>query len=77
MANLSVSLGTDPPNKPQPSNFFWAPGTEEINKSPQADIKPDNSNVLYMFNNNTYTDFRVAYRRALILNWGLKAIFYF
>ena len=40
MANLSVSLGTDPPNKPQPSNFFWAPGAEEINKSPQADIKP-------------------------------------
>ena len=40
MANHIVSLGTDPPNKPQPSNFFWAPVTEEINKSPQADIKP-------------------------------------
>ena len=40
MANHSVSLGTDPPNKPQPSNFFCAPGTEEINKFPQAYIKP-------------------------------------
>ena len=27
---------------------------------------PNNSNVLHMFNNNTYTDFRTAYRHVLI-----------
>ena len=30
---------------------------------------PNNSNVLHMFNNNTYTDFRTAYRHVLIPNY--------
>ena len=35
----SVSLGTDPPRKPQPSNFFCPPGPKKINKNPQVDKK--------------------------------------
>ena len=35
----SVSLGTDPPSKPKPSNFFCATGPKKINKSPQVDKK--------------------------------------
>ena len=35
----SVSLGTDPPSKPNSSNFFCPPGTENLNKSLQADKK--------------------------------------
>ena len=35
----SVSLGTDPPGKPKPSNFFCATGPKKINKSPQVDKK--------------------------------------
>ena len=33
----SVRLDTDPPSKPQPSNFFCARGPKKINKSPQVD----------------------------------------
>ena len=60
----SLSLGSDPPT-PHPrhshsNNFFVPLGTEKRNKSPQADQKPGNSNVLYKFNNNSYTDFRTT-----------------
>ena len=34
-----VSVGTDPPGKPQISNFFCPPGPEKNNKSPQPDKK--------------------------------------
>ena len=36
----SASLCTDPPSKPQPSNFSVPQGTEKLNKLPQADKKP-------------------------------------
>ena len=29
---------------------------------------PDNNNVLHMFNNNSYADFRTAYTHVLILS---------
>ena len=38
------------------TNFMWA-----VKIVPQADKKtPDDSNMLHMFKNNTYTDFRTA-----------------
>ena len=48
------------PRKPQPSEFFWNPGTENLHKSPRQTKSPDNSNILHMFNNNTDTDLRTA-----------------
>ena len=35
---------------------------------------PDNSNVLHMFNNNTYTDFRTAYKHVLIPSYVIQVI---
>ena len=32
---------------------------------------PDNSNTLNIFNNNTYTNFKTAYKHMLILWWRL------
>ena len=56
----SVSLGTDPPSKLQPSNFFCPPRqTKSL----------DNSSMLLIFNNKTYTDFRTAYKHVLIPSW--------
>ena len=54
----SVSLATDPPIKPQLSNSSVPPGTENLNKSPQAG---KNSYTLNIFNNNIYTNFKTAY----------------
>ena len=35
--------------------------------SPLKETKsPDNSNMLHIFNNNTYTSFRIAYKHILI-----------
>ena len=48
-----------PPSKPQPSNFFWPPRhwkTEQAPPPPRQTKSPDNSNVLHMFNNNTFTE---------------------
>ena len=39
------------------------PGTEKLKKSPRQTKRPDNS-VLHMFNNNTYSDFRPAYKNT-------------
>ena len=72
----NVSLDINPPPSPPP---VLANQTPAISSVPQA-LKnlispprqtgiPDNSNVLYMFNNNTYTDFRTAYKHVLIPNY--------
>ena len=51
-----------PSSKPQPSNFFHPPRHQKNLISPSRHTKnPDNSNMLHMFNSNTYTDFRTAY----------------
>ena len=49
----SVSLGTDPPSKPQPS-FFCPGGTENVTSPSQVKKSPDNLNMLHMFHNNIY-----------------------
>ena len=63
----SVSLGTDPPSNPQPSNFFCPPGTEKRQTKSR-----DNSNVLHMLNNNAYSDIRTAYKYVLIPSYVTK-----
>ena len=39
---------------------------KNLKSLPRQTKSPNNSNVLHMFNNNTYTDFRIAYRHVLI-----------
>ena len=58
-----------PPIKPERSNFFSPPppplpaplqAMKNLSIPPRQTKLPDNSNVLHMFNNNTFTDFRTA-----------------
>ena len=43
--------------------------------SPHRETKRlDNSNILRMFNNNTYTDFRAAYKHILIRSYVIQVI---
>ena len=43
--------------------------------SPHKHTKqPDNYNVLPMFNNKTYTDFKTAYKHVLIPNYVVQVI---
>ena len=70
----SVSLGADPPSKPQPINFFCPPGSKKINKSLQVDKSLDNSNMLLMFNSNTYNDSRTVNKHILIPSYVIKVI---
>ena len=63
----SVNLGTDPflaNHNPAISSVLA--GTGKVIKSTEADKSPDNSNVLHVFNNNTYTNFRNAHKHILI-----------
>ena len=71
----SFSLGTDPPltRKPKPSNFFCPPGTEKLSPS-RLTKRPDNSNMLNMFNNNTCTVFRTAYKHVVIPSCVIRVI---
>ena len=55
-----------PPSKPQPSNFFVPQALKNLISPPRETKSLDNSNMLHMFNNNTYTDFRTAYKHVLI-----------
>ena len=49
-----------------PAIFSVSSGTEELKISPPRQTKsPNNSNMLHMFNNNIYTDFRAAYKHVL------------
>ena len=41
---------------------------------PRQTKTPDNSNVLHMFNNNTYTDFRTAYKYILIPSYFIQVV---
>ena len=71
-----VSLGADPPSKPQPNNFFCPPDPKKINKAPlpQVDKSLDNSNMLLMFNSNTYNDSRTVNKHILIPSYVIQVI---
>ena len=43
-------------------------------KSPEADKSLDNSNVLHVFNNNAYADFRTAYKHVLTPTYVIQVI---
>ena len=63
-----------PKKKPQPGNFSVPPCTEILSESPRQTKTPDNSNMLHMFNNNTYTDFRTAHKHVLIPSYVIRVI---
>ena len=68
-----------PPNKPQPTTFFYAPPPplqtmKNLSISPRQTKLPDNSYVLHMFNNNTFTDLRTAYKYVLIPSYVIQVI---
>ena len=53
-----------------PAISFVPPDNENILASHSRQTKSlDNSNTLNMFNNNTYTNFKTAYKHMLILRW--------
>ena len=54
--------------------FFCPPGTEKLNKSPRQIKSSDNSNLLHIFNNYAYTDFRRAYKHILIPSYLTRVI---
>ena len=63
----SANLGTDPPSKSKPSNFFvWPQALKNLASPPRQTKSPDDSNMLHMFNNSTYTDFKTVYKHFLI-----------
>ena len=73
--NHSVRLGTDPPlpnHNPAISSAPPAPSHQALTiltSPPRQTKSPDNSNTLNMFNSNTYTNVKTAYKHMLILRW--------
>ena len=70
----STSLCTDPFCKPLPSNYFCPEVLKNLISCPRQTKDPDDSNVLLMFNNNTYIDFRTAYKHVLIPSYYNEVI---
>ena len=58
------------PIKPQHSNFSAPPplslALKNLKSPPRQTKSPDNSDMLHMFNNNIYTDFKTAHKHILI-----------
>ena len=62
-------------SKSQSSYFFWSPQALKNLTSPIMQTKsPDNSNMLHMFNNNTYTDSRTAWTDVLFPSYVFGVI---
>ena len=69
------SHGTDPPKQITTQQFFLPPQALENLASPTRQTKfLDNFNTLHMFNNNTYPDFRRAYKHILISSYVIQLI---
>ena len=58
-------MGTDPHLENNNPAISCLLSNEKFIKSPRHTKGPDNSNVLQMFNNNAYTDFRTADKNIL------------
>ena len=54
--------------------MFSVEGIEKLNKAPRQTKSPDNSNILHMFNNNTFTDFITTYNHILIPSYIIQVI---
>ena len=73
----SVSFCTDPPQQTTTQQYFLSPQARKNVISPPTPRQtkpPDNSNVLHTFNNNTYADFRTAYKHVLIHSYVIQVI---
>ena len=70
----SVSLGTDLPVNQNSAIFLSSKVLKNVKKWPKQAENPDNSSMSYIFNNNTFTDFRAAYKHVLITNYLIQVI---
>ena len=66
----SISLGTDPSlaNHITQQFFLFLQALKNVISPLRQSKSPDSNNVLLMFNNNSYADFRTAYTHVLILS---------
>ena len=62
----SLTLDTDTPSKPQPSNFFCPTRYWKTKQVP-----PPSRHV---FNNNTYVDFSIDYKHITIPSYAIQMI---
>ena len=67
----SVSLGTI-----ALANHLHPPTQtlKNLTSPPRQTKSPDNSNILHMFNINTYTDSRTVYKQVLIPSYVIQVI---
>ena len=47
---------------------------KNLTSPPRQTKSPDNSNIMHLFNNNIYTDFRTATKQALIPSYVIRVI---
>ena len=62
------------PRKPQPSIFFLCLQALRNLSSPAHSPQADDSNMLQMFNINTYADFRTVKKHVLIPSYVIQVI---
>ena len=70
----SVSLGTDPPVNQNSAIFLSSKALKSLKSPPRQAENPDTSSMLYIFSNNTFTDFRAAYKHVLIPSYVIQLI---
>ena len=63
-----------PHSKHNPAIFSVPQELQNLISPSRQTKNPDNSNVLYMFNNNTYIDFRTACNHVLIPSCVIQVI---
>ena len=57
-----------------PTIFLSTQALKSFKSSPRLTKSLDNSNILHIFNNNTYTDFRTGYKYILIPSYIIQVI---
>ena len=70
----SVSLGTDPPVNQNSAIFLSSKALKSLKSPPRQAENPDTSSMLYIFSNDTFTDFRAAYKHVLIPSYVIQLI---
>lgn len=63
-----------PLSKPQPTNFLSPQLPKNLTGPPRQTESPDNSSMLHMFKNNTYTDFGAVSKYVLIPGYVMQVI---
>ena len=74
LSRRSVSLGTDStlPNHNLAIFPVSLQALKKLTRPLMQTQNPDNSNMSFMFNNNTYSDFRTAYKHVLIPSYVIQ-----